>query len=318
MEAEAGSGPGDLCLHQIVVLASKELEPLLELAVLVVCHEVDRSHPFELFSQLFVARFPGLDVSRRIVRGTQRLRPVDGVAAAGLLEKLFTAHSTFSLLQVQLVDPRDQAVQPPLTLPQLGLHRLSLVEALPMLLGEHGDLPLLAVALRPDFAGPLVGLALLAREVLAPVEDQGAPAPGFLEPHCELALELDQVVDLASESLDALENRGEIDPAGRRGDHRGCLARLIGLEAGPYSRRLPLYVRLAGHHLRQAPLQRLQLARRRRRLARELAPLCLERLEMAQHALGLAVSSLDVLLAAQPGGLLGVDGNLQDFLAAPE
>jgi hypothetical protein len=39
---------------------------------------------------------------------------------------------------------------------------------------------------------------------------------------------------------------------------------------------------------------------------------------MAQHALGLAVGGLDILLAAQPRSLLSVDGNLQDLLAASQ
>src|SRR3990170_6438910 len=305
-------------LHQVVMLASKELEALLKLAVLVIRHEVDGPHPFELGAKLLVADFPGLEVPRRIVGGEQRLRPVHGMAAAGLLEELLAPDAPFRLLQVQLVDPRDQAVQPPLRLTELVLRRLPLVEAPPVLLREHGDIPLLAVALRADFAGPLIGPALLPREVLPPVEDLGAAAPGLLETRPELDLELAQAVDLASERLDALENGGEIDTTGRHSDHDGRLASLVGLEALPQRRHLPLDVRLATRNLRQPPVQRLELARRRRRLARELAFLGLECFEMAQHALGLAAGGLDILLVAQPGRLLSVDGDLQNLLAPPQ
>src|ERR1700693_5261987 len=135
-----------------------------------------------------------------------------------------------------------------------------------MLLSEHGDIPLLSVALRPDFARPLVGPALLPRQVLASVEDLGAPAPGFLETRPELELKLSQAVDLASERLDALENGGEVDTTGRRGDHDGRLAGLVGLETLPQRRHLPLDGRLAGRHLRQPTLQRLDIQCRRSRI----------------------------------------------------
>src|SRR3972149_2070049 len=126
-----------------------------------------------------------------------------------------------------------------------------------MLLRQHGDIPLLAVALRPDFARPLVGPALLPRQVPAPVKNLGAPDPGFIETRPTLDLKLAQAVDLASERLDALENGGEVDTTGRRGNYDGRLARLVGLEALPQRRHLPLDGRLTGCHLSQPPVQGL-------------------------------------------------------------
>ena len=50
-------------LDQIVVLAAKELQALLELAVLVVRHQVDGAHAFELCPELLVSRLDVLKIA---------------------------------------------------------------------------------------------------------------------------------------------------------------------------------------------------------------------------------------------------------------
>src|SRR5262249_61269215 len=94
--------------------------------------------------------------------------------------------------------------------------------------------------------------------------------------------------------------------------------RRAGLESASQRRHLALDARLAARHFREPSVQGRKLAPRLRRLARELAPLRLECLEMSQDTLGLAAGSLDILLAAQPRRLLGMDRDLQNLLSASQ
>src|SRR5262249_59792659 len=136
-------------LDEIVMLAAEELEPLLQLSVLVVRDQVDGAHALELLAQLFVAKAHRLQITGGVVGSEQRVGTVYGVATSRLLKKLLAAHAALGLLQVELVDARHEAVQGAVSLAQLVLHGLSLIEAAPMLLRQHRPVPLPAIALRP-------------------------------------------------------------------------------------------------------------------------------------------------------------------------
>ena len=86
------------------MLAAEELQPLLELAVLVVGHEVDGAHAFELGPQLLVSHPDVFEITGRIVGGEQHFHAVHRVTSARLLEELFTPNPTFRLPEIELVN----------------------------------------------------------------------------------------------------------------------------------------------------------------------------------------------------------------------
>src|SRR5213594_3980299 len=135
------------------------------------------------------------------------------MTAARFLEQLLAPHPTFRLPEIELVDARDQAVEVPMGLPHLAFRRLPLVEAPCMFLGEDGHVPLLPIALGPDFARAIVGPSLLAAQLLAPLQELPPAVRSLLEPDSTLDADLAETVDFAPQRLHALEHRGELDAA---------------------------------------------------------------------------------------------------------
>src|SRR5215813_7751282 len=133
-----------------------------------------------------------------------------------------------------------------------------------------------------------------------------------------LVPDLAQAVDLPAQSLDALEHRGEVDTAGRDLADNGRLGCLIGFDAAPEGRHLPLDIALARRHLGHARLESLELLARGGRLRDELLPFRPQRLEVAPYPIGLAPGRLDVFFAGEARGLLRMDGYLQQLLTGPE
>src|SRR5262245_29756610 len=305
-------------LNEVVVLAPEELQALLQLSVLVIRDEVDRAHALELGRELFVARLHGLDVSRGVMRSEEQVGALDGVAAAGILEQLFPSHAHFRLPEAGPVDARAPGIRRAVGPAHLPFLRLPVVEAPAVLFGEHSHVTLLGVALRAHLARALVRAGLLAAEILAPLEELRAPARCLLEARSALVPDLAQAVDLPAQGLDALEHRGEVDTAGRDLADNGRLACLIGFEAAPEGRHLPLDIALARRHLGHPRLESLELLARGGRLRDELPPFRPQRLEVAPYPIGLAPGRLDVLLAGETRGLLRMDGYLQHLLAGPE
>src|SRR5882724_1553107 len=305
-------------LDEIVVLAAEKFEPLLELAVLVVCHEVDRAHPLELGPQFLVPRLDTLEISRRIVGGEQHLRALHRVTAAGLLEELFAPDPTFCLFEIQLVDARDQAVEITVGLPHSALDRLPLVETPRVFLGEHRHIPLFAIALGSDFTRALVSASLLATQLLATLEKLRPSVRRFLEASAAFHAYLAQAVDFASQRFHAFQHRGEIDTACCGVGDDGRLLHLIGLEPGPKRRHLPLDVAFARGDEGHAVFESLELPSGRARLTLQLATFRLEGFQMPPHSFRLTVSRLDVLLAGEAGCFLSMNRDLQNFLAAAE
>src|SRR5512132_2844305 len=114
-------------------------------------------------------------------------------------------------------------------LPQLAFRRLPLVEAPRMFLVEDGHVPLLPIALGPDFACAIVGPSLLTAQLIAPLQELPPAVRSLLEPDSTLDPDLAETVDFAPQGLHALEHRGEIDPARSGFGDDGRLFRLVRL-----------------------------------------------------------------------------------------
>src|SRR5215510_8294602 len=203
-------------------------------------------------------------------------------------------------------------------LTHLALHGLPLVEAAPVLFRERGHVALLAIALRAHFPGALIGEGLFAAQLLAPLQELCPAIRGLFEAESALDPDLAQAVDLAAEGFHSLEDGGEIHAAGRRPRHDGRLLGLVRLETGAEGSHLSLDRLFPRGDLGHSPLEGAEFLARRRRLSRELTFLDLQGVEMTKHALRLTLPRFEILLAGETGGLLGVHGNLEHFLTAPQ
>src|SRR5262249_5052502 len=243
---------------------------------------------------------------------------VHRVPTSRLLEQLFAPHPAFRLLQVELVDARDEAVQAAMGLAHLALHGLPLVEAAPGLFREHGHVALLAIALRAHFPGALIREGLFAVQLVASLQELRPTIRGFFEAKSALDPDLAQAVDLAAEGFHSLEDGGEIHAAGRRPCHDGRLLGLVCLETGAEGSHLALDRLFPRNDLGHPALEGAQFLARRRRLSRELTSLDLEGVEMTEHALRLTPRRFEIFLAGETCGLLGMHGDLEHLLTSPQ
>src|SRR5258705_627029 len=199
-------------------------------------------------------------------------------------------------------------------LPHLAFRRLPLVEPPRVLLGEDRHVAFLPGALAPYVARPPSGPGYRAAELLATLQELRAAIRGLLEPDSTFHADLAETVDFAAQRLHALEHRGEIDTARGGLGHDGRLFRLIRFESAPERRHLPLDITFSGGAAGHALFQGLQLLPGGGRFALELTFFTLQGLQMPQDPLRLTMGSLDVLLAGQACGFLGMNGDLQYLL----
>jgi len=93
---------------------------------------------------------------------------------------------------------------------------------------------------------------------------------------------------------------------------------LVRLENGAEGSHLTLDRLFPRGDLGHPAFEGVQFLVRRRRLAPELTSFDLEGVEMTEHALRLTPRRFEILLAGETRGLLGVHGDLEHLLTAPQ
>src|SRR5439155_5813057 len=161
--------------HQVVVLGPEEREALVELAILLVGHEVDGADGGQLGVELADALAGGGEIARRIVQRQQRRR-VDAISAPRLLSELLPAHAALRRPQLDVVDGGDRARQLALPAAQIALDRRQLVEQRLVALTGAARLLLEPVALDRHVARAHVRALPFLAQPLAPLAELGLPS----------------------------------------------------------------------------------------------------------------------------------------------
>ena len=189
-----------------------------------------------LVGELLVTLAYLLEVPGRVVGGQQGLRGLDRVPAPRLLQQLLAAHPPFRLHEVELVEAAHERVQLLLHLAQLSVDRLPLRELPLVVFRDDRDFGLEAVALGHRVARLGVGSLALGGEVGPALRGLRAAGHRLLLLKAEVALEAHDPLDVATERVDPLGHRGQLDATAREAVGQPGLVPLPALEQRPGAR----------------------------------------------------------------------------------
>src|SRR5439155_5297061 len=250
-----------------------------------------------------------------IVVREQRLG-VHAVDAPRFLPELLAPHAALGGANVDLVRGGHQAPELALGAARLVLDGAQLGRERLVVVGRAPRLRIRALALDGDLAGGGVGPVALLGEPRAAL-DQLRPSLARLgQTLRQIALDLVEARQLAPEGIDPLGHRGEIDPTPRQLRAERGLVRLGALDRVPHPGDRGLERALGVSRDRDALAEPRQGRGCLVRLARDLARLRLDRLDVSLHARVLLPRPLDVLVARETLGLARLHGarELADLL----
>ncbi len=147
---------------QVVVLGAQKGQPLVQLAVLLVSHQIDRPEGLQLFAERGAALAHCLEVRGRAVTVRAGRRSSTPYVRRASCASSSAPHASLRRAQLQLVDSRREGCHLAVHTPDLRLHIGQLPEELFVVLGADPHLPLQAIALAGGLLGGLVRALALA------------------------------------------------------------------------------------------------------------------------------------------------------------
>ena len=189
---------------EVVVLGAQKCKPLVELAILLVRHEVDGAHRGELFLELLQPRPGQVHVLRGIVEGEERLGAPHVERPARLLLELLAPDPPLGRRDLDRMGGGGQVSDLALQRAGLRLDRPELHDEGLVLLGEHALLGLEPVPVGGDLARARVRALAFKGEPGAPLADLLPAGLGLPDAPRELGGELLQARQLPPERLDPL------------------------------------------------------------------------------------------------------------------
>ena len=217
------------------MLGSQERQALVELAVLVVGDQVDRTDGDEALLDRCDPLPHRAEVARRIVTGEER-RGVHPVHPPRLLPELLTPHATLGRTDVDLVGGCDHLRELAIGAARFVLHGAQLAGEPIVVLARASRLGVAAIALGRNLLRADVGTSPLIGEPRRPLRELGLTPFGLGEARNQIALDLIQPRELPAERLHTLGRRREIHTArGELCDARG-LTDLRGIDRLPHAR----------------------------------------------------------------------------------